>query len=271
MYKEDSVYSQMGGISSYSYNGPCPIWGDTANGKGVIGSSDDGQGVWAWTSTGTALVAIADAGGDAAVFNGDVQVVGDFVCAKLAKMSGTFRIDHPLDPANKYLSHSFVESPEMKNVYDGLVVLDHAGEVVVELPAWFEALNENFRYQLTPVGAPAPRLHIAKKIAGNFFKIAGGEPGMEVCWQVTGNRHDAYARAHPIVVEEDKAEAERGLYLAPEEHGQPSEKGIHRAKLPTPDAVNGQGELAEEELSEVAAGIIFVGGVPQEPIKPPRF
>jgi hypothetical protein len=30
----------------------------------------------------------------------------------LAKGSGSFVIDHPLDPANKYLYHSFVESPE---------------------------------------------------------------------------------------------------------------------------------------------------------------
>lgn len=33
-------------------------------------------------------------------------------------------VSHPFDPANKYLLHSFVESSDMKNVYDGVVELD---------------------------------------------------------------------------------------------------------------------------------------------------
>jgi hypothetical protein len=74
------------------------------------------------------------------------------------------KIDHPLDPANKYLSHSFVESPDMKNVYDGVVVLDYNGEAVIDLPDWFAALNKDFRYQLTAIGAPGPNLYIAEEI-----------------------------------------------------------------------------------------------------------
>jgi len=34
---------------------------------------------------------------------------------------------------------------------------------------------------------------------------------------VIGIRHDAYARAHPILVEEEKAESDRGRYLNPQE------------------------------------------------------
>jgi hypothetical protein len=34
----------------------------------------------------------------------------------VSKGGGSFRIDHPLDAANKYLSHSFVESPDMMNI-----------------------------------------------------------------------------------------------------------------------------------------------------------
>jgi len=144
-------------------------------------------------------------------FSRDVHVNGT-----LSKAGGSFKIDHPLDPANKYLSHSFVESPDMKNVYDGTVVLDDDAGAWVELPDWFEALNRDFRYQLTAVGAPAPNLHIAEKIVGSRFRIAGGSPGLEVSWQVTGIRRDTYANAHRIPVEEDKPAGEKGTYLHPE-------------------------------------------------------
>ena len=57
-----------------------------------------------------------------------------------------------LDPANKYLYHSFVESPDMMNVYNGNVVTDKRGMATVVLPEYFEALNSDFRYQLTVIG-----------------------------------------------------------------------------------------------------------------------
>ena len=56
-------------------------------------------------------------------------------------------IDHPLDPANKYLYHSFVESPDMKNIYDGVITTDANGDATVVMPDYFEALNKDFRYQ----------------------------------------------------------------------------------------------------------------------------
>jgi hypothetical protein len=137
-----------------------------------------------------------------------------------------------MDSANKYLNHSFVESPEMKNVYDGVAVLDANGEAAVMLPDWFEALNEGFRYQLTPVGAPAPQLHIANEIADAQFRIAGGVPGQRVCWQVTGVRKDPWARAHPVMVEEPKTDDERGRYLDPELFGQGEDQSIMVARYP---------------------------------------
>ncbi len=98
----------------------------------------------------------------------------------LSKLSGSFKIDHPLDPANKYLYHSFVESPDMMNIYNGNAILDGGGEAIVTLPEWFETLNRDFRYQLTAVGAPGPNLYVAEEISGNHFKIAGGQPGAKV-------------------------------------------------------------------------------------------
>jgi len=148
-------------------------------------------------------------------FAGNLNVTG-----KVTKGSGSFKIDHPLDPANKYLSHSFVESPDMKDVYDGVARLDTKGEAWVDLPDYFEALNGEFRYQLTAIGAPAPRLYVAREVSQNRFKIAGGRPGGRVSWQVTGIRHDAYANAHRIPVTEDKPAAEQGSYLHPDVYGQ---------------------------------------------------
>jgi len=149
--------------------------------------------------------------GYAGYFDGDVHVNG-----RLSKSAGLFKIDHPLDPANRYLMHSFVESPDMKNVYDGVVQLDQDGIAWVQLPDYFQALNRDFCYQLTPIGGPAPGLYIASEIEDNRFQIAGGEPGLKVSWQVTGIRQDAYAEAYPIPVESMKPEGERGTYLHPE-------------------------------------------------------
>lgn len=128
---------------------------------------------------------------------------------------GTYKIDHPLDPANKYLYHSFVESPEMMNVYNGNVVLDAAGEAIVEMADWFEALNKTFRYQLTPIGAPGPNLYVSQEINGNTFRIAGGTPGMKVSWQVTGVRQDPFASENRVQVEVEKESFNKGKYLHP--------------------------------------------------------
>jgi hypothetical protein len=193
---------------------------------GVAGIGDNGGwGVYARNNSSSGGYAgyFSSIGvGLAGYFAGDVQIVGD-----LTKSSGSFQIDHPLDPENKYLYHSFVESPDMMNVYNGNVVLDASGEAWVDLPGYFEALNRDFRYQLTPIGTPGPNLYIAQEISGNRFKIAGGEPGSKVSWQVTGIRHDPYAERNRVPVEEDKPAEERGTYLHPEVYGQSETMGLN--------------------------------------------
>ncbi len=146
--------------------------------------------------------------GYAGWFVGNVLVQGT-----LSKSAGSFTIDHPLDPASRTLSHSFVESPDMMNVYNGNVVLDENGQAWVQLPEWFEALNSDFRYQLTCIGGFAP-VYVATEIGGNRFRVAGGTPALKVSWQVTGIRRDAYAERNRIAVENDKEEP--GAYLCPE-------------------------------------------------------
>ena len=213
-------------------------------GAGVVGHAGSSQegfggiGVIAYGGSNTTLTQKGGAGiyarggagfpnGLAGEFIGNVSVQGN-----ISKASGSFKIDHPLDPENKYLLHSFVESPDMMNIYNGTVLLNPNGEATVELPNWFQALNKDFRYSLTAIGAPAPNLHIAEKVANNRFKIAGGVQGIEVSWQITGIRQDAWANKHRIRVEEEKEERERGFYLHPEVFKQPEERGIQWAQYP---------------------------------------
>jgi hypothetical protein len=149
-----------------------------------------------------------------------LQVVGNF-----SATVKNFKIDHPLEPATMYLNHTSVESPDMKNIYDGVSTTDASGLATVALPAYFQALNKDFRYQLTVVGTFAQAI-VKDEIANNRFTIQTDKPNVKVSWQVTGIRHDAYARAYPIPVEEEKPSSERGSYLSPELFGQPPAQAI---------------------------------------------
>lgn len=129
-----------------------------------IGGSISRIGVWGVGRPGVSGfsangVGIEGSGFPAGLFFGDVRVTGT-----LSKAGGQVKIDHPLDPAHRYLCHSFIESDEMKNVYDGIVQLDADSEAEVQLPDWCNALNQRFRYQLTPISYPAPDLHIAQQV-----------------------------------------------------------------------------------------------------------
>jgi hypothetical protein len=136
------------------------------------------------------------------------------------------RIDHPLDPTQKYLTHAAIESSETLNLYTGNAILGADGSASVQLPDWFTSINGDFRYQLTPIGGFA-QLYVAEEISNNHFRIAGGRVGMKVSWQVTGVRQDAYTKMHPLVVESAKEGEDRGLYIHPEAFGQGAELGVH--------------------------------------------
>ena len=177
--------------------------------------ANDGDGVYSFNND-----------GDEGYFEGTVVVTGN-----LSKGGGSFKIDHPLDPENKYLYHSFVESPDMMNVYNGNALLNDHGEATVLLEEWFQALNKDFRYQLTAIGAPGPNLYISEEISNNTFKIAGGKPGTKVSWQVTGIRKDPYAVKNRIPVEEEKPAQFKGYYLHPEAYQREFEKSQQYVKL----------------------------------------
>jgi hypothetical protein len=164
--------------------------------------------------------------GYAGYFAGNVTVTGT-----VSAGAKDFEIDDPLDPANKYLDHASVESSEMVNIYSGNVTTDELGIATVQLPEWFESENTDFRYQLTVVGKFAQAI-ISQEISNHQFKISTNSSWTKVSWQVTGVRQDAYAKAHPLVVEREKPGVERGFYAHPELYGQPAEKQTQWARRP---------------------------------------
>ena len=209
--------------------------GEAAGGSGIVGTggtgaAQDGDGGFFTggnsSSFGDGLQAIAGSGGIAANFKGNVTITGNLMAG-----SKNFKIDHPLDPANKYLVHASVESSEMMNIYTGNVTTDAQGEARVQLPDWFEALNTDFRYQLTVIGQFAQAI-VSSEVQNHEFAIRSSVPNVKVSWQITGVRQDAYAKANPMVVEEAKDARLKGFYLHPELYGAPAEKQIEWARHP---------------------------------------
>jgi hypothetical protein len=210
-----------GGYGVYGTGGTYGVYG-TGGSWGLSGFSSTGVGLQATSTTGVGVFgATSNPNGNyAGYFSGNVNVSGQLFAGVK-----DFKIDDPLDPANKFLVHTSVESPDMMDIYNGNVTTDANGDAIVDLPDYFQALNRDFRYQLTPIGQFAQAM-VSSKIADNRFTIKTDKPNVEVSWQVTGVRHDPYALAHPTQPEQDKPADQQGKYLYPKEYGQPESKGI---------------------------------------------
>ncbi|MBI5020826.1 MAG: hypothetical protein HZB59_05265 [Ignavibacteriales bacterium] len=212
------------GTSSILSNIDGAVYGNNTAGP-TAALATQNNGIYAHSTVSGGAAVFGDNGysntvGYAGYFAGRVHVSGT-----LSKSAGSFKIDHPIDPENKYLSHSFVESPDMMNIYNGNIVTDATGKAVVSLPEYFEALNMDYRYQLTAIGSFAQAI-ISKKVQNNQFEIATSLPNVEVSWQVTGIRNDAYAKKNRIPNVEDKESVNRGKYLNPESFNLPATRGI---------------------------------------------
>lgn len=174
----------------------------------------------------------------AGFFDGDVTVAGDLnVTGSIAKGSGTFKIDHPLDPENKYLVHSFIESPKMLNIYNGKITTDAKGFAVVTLPEYVEAANKDFLYQLTVIGTFAQAI-VKEELQDNQFLIQTNLPNVAVCWELTGVRADKYAEENRVIPELEKEK--KGTYLHPELYNEPKEKSenFEIIQSPSPSSQN---------------------------------
>lgn len=188
----------------------------TGNNIGVFGHATDSAGYGVYSSGNLHVT-------------GNVTAVGNLLVQGDLGAAGTknFIIDDPRDPANKYLKHASIESNEILNLYRGVSTFDNSGEAVVQLPDYYEAINKNASYQLTPIGAAMPNIYIAEEVKNGSFMIAGGVPGKKVSWTITAERNDPYIRYNSEIrnMVVDKG-ADRGRYLSPEAYGQSSDKGI---------------------------------------------
>jgi len=220
VFGRNATIQAEGFIGGTSFNYSTGVYGKSAasNGSGVFGEANNGNyaaGIWGKSSSGYA-----------GYFDGNVKVIGDLeVTGTTSKPASSSKIDHPMDPEHKYLYHSFVESPDMMDIYNGNVRTDADGYAVVQLPDYFEALNRDFRYQLTVIGQFAQAI-VAEEIHDGQFLIRTNLGQVKVSWQVTGIRHDPWAQAHRTPVEQVKPEKEQGTYLVPEVYGQPESKGL---------------------------------------------
>jgi|26BtaG_2_1085354.scaffolds.fasta_scaffold00001_104 hypothetical protein len=242
------------GIAGAGFN--IGVFGHATNSTGFgIYSSGNMHAIGNFTSTGnisspTGILNIADA---SIVNNVNVgaTLTAHTVLATDLTASGVknFIIDDPRDPANKFLKHASIESNEILNLYRGVATFDGSGQVIVHLPDYYEAINKNESYQLTPIGAAMPNLYIAEKVNMGTFVIAGGVPGKEVSWTITAERNDPYIRNNPhtrnMVV--DKG-AERGLYLAPEAYGQQPDKGIQNYRLAQSTPISNNISVTTQEM-----------------------
>jgi trimeric autotransporter adhesin len=212
------------GVTGFGSNDDLFFPGNGLQGVGGDGSGTNNRG-------GTGVAGFAGLGSEGATDGLAGDFVGDVLIEGNLNVTGAknFKIDHPLDPANKYLYHAAIESSEVLNLYSGNITTDANGEAAIALPDWFEAVNKDFRYQLTVVGAFAQAI-IGSKIKNNRFTIKTSQPNVEVSWQVTGARSDPAMLRHPFKVEEEKAAAERGHYLTPEAFGQSQEKSLKWAR-----------------------------------------
>ncbi len=143
----------------------------------------------------------------AGVFEGDVMVASDItIGGTMSAAAKAFKIDHPLDPENKYLVHNSIESNERINIYSGNVTTNEEGYATVQLPEYMTALNTDFKYQLTIVDKSFAQAIIWEPMnsESNSFMIKTNSPNIGVSWQITGTRQDTWALENPMQVEVQK-------------------------------------------------------------------
>ena len=204
-----------------------------------IANSDIGRGVFGEaTSIGATDTPYGVRGkADTATLGFGVWATGDMGASGVKP----FRIDHPLDPENKYLLHYAAESPFPQNFYNGVVTTDSNGYAWVDLPQYFAEINENFKYQLTVLddedSAGFVMAKVSKKIKGNRFQIRTSQPNVEVSWEVKADRNDLRVRHNRPTDEREKYGLERGKYLHPEYYNQPKERGMDYQKTLVPKPV----------------------------------
>lgn len=206
----ETNYSQGNAIWGENYDAVAPL----GNGIGVAG-----KGYYGVIGEDRYLGSVTGAYG---VFsNGNFAATG----------TKSFIIDHPSNPENKFLRHFSTESNEVLNIYRGNAVFNENGEAIITLPEYYDDINKNPSYNLTPVGGFA-QLYVKEEISGGTFIIGGGTVGQKVSWTIYAERNDRYLQEYPAQrdVELEKREGQKGTYLMPQLYGQPTEKAMIQSK-----------------------------------------
>ncbi|AVI49842.1 hypothetical protein C5O00_01130 [Pukyongia salina] len=200
---EATLYVEQGNSSTVAAKGRTAIFdlhpaGTSADAAVLIRSSA--------TSGGSSALRVipADATKLAAVFEGDVEVASDItIGGMMSAAAKAFKIDHPLDPENKFLVHNSIESNERVNIYSGNITTDIEGYATVQLPDYMSALNRDYKYQLTIVDKEFAQAIIWEPLneESNSFVIKTSVPEIKLSWQVTGTRQDTWALENPMQVE----------------------------------------------------------------------
>ncbi|MBL0335072.1 MAG: hypothetical protein IPP73_07075 [Chitinophagaceae bacterium] len=226
-YKLDVLHGGATGIRSRSSGTFSVIDIDGANGDAALRFQKAGVNQWnTRNNPATDDYQIFELGGGGERMRiddatGKVWVNQDFTVIGVK----AFTMDHPLDPENKLLMHAAAESNEVINFYSGNVTTDATGKATVQLPDYFEAINKDFRYQLTVLGTFAQAI-ISKEVSNNHFEISTNQPNVKVSWEVKGVRNDARMQMHPFTAVAEKTPAQKGKYVDAESHHQPLSKGV---------------------------------------------
>ncbi len=191
----------VGGVGGWGNPGPgnVQIAGRLAtNGLGVgnnpPGSNDPGFPSWSGGGVNT-----FDVFARGALYTGtniedpEVQI---YSSGTLIAKDKRFRINHPLDPENRFLVHACVEGPENAIYYRGQGELKD-GISVVKLPDYFEALAlpGHRTVTLTPCCQDNEPISIlaATEVVNGHFKVRtsdGSNPAQRFFWEVKAVRAD---------------------------------------------------------------------------------
>jgi hypothetical protein len=268
-YKLHIAYSGVWGLKVQSFSSSSITDIDAFNGDAAIRFQRNGTTMWGIRNNptandfelfeygigsririqkGTGFVGINTAVPTAMLHvNGDITVIG----------TKAFTIDHPLDPENKMLRHFAIESNEVLNSYSGNAVTNEKGTAIVELPGYFEAINKDFRYQLTVIGSFAQAI-ISKEIKGNKFEIATSIPNVKVSWEVKGVRNDGHMKnVNKMKAEEIKPANMKGKYLEPKAFNLPESRGVNYEETPLPqmNSSTGNGSQVTQQTGNNSNGL----------------
>jgi hypothetical protein len=178
------------------------------------------------------------AGAGTSAITGNLTVSG-----ALSKGSGTFLIDHPLDPANKNLYHGFVEAPRYDLIYRGKATLA-ASSVTASIDAasnmtagTFAALTQNAQCFVQNLSGWSP---LKCSVAGDQITITTNAPSSTdtVSWLVIAERNDPFIHTLDNVDSSGRMVPEQPkAALTPQERARLNQLGVEtvRAKTAAPD------------------------------------